>query len=767
MPLIARQRSRLAVLAVVALVGSLLAVSAVPVAAEHTEPGFKTDHTACIGPATEESPGFTDTVGNTHEHAIDCLAYYGITTGKTLSTYDPNTAITRSQMALFLHRAAAPAGVNLPTTVTDQGLIDISGHAQDEINQIVELGIMEPRTNMTFNPNDHVTRADMAQHLHAFLGLATPGPGAYGGNADEDKYENVTIDDNPFTDINNETKNAYDAILHIYELGITEGQTHTTYNPTGPVTRAQMASFITRTMDHTNTRPTGLTIQGLKNHYFTDDTIEPVWVSVRDAKFLPVNEAAVDSFYHKTGGDIKPFNDNGNCNDVVMDGCDDLGGYLTDSEGNFALPLTPTINGSPGDYRVYIWTGQDGETFDSDDHSVETADIEVTNSATKVKVTTTHGTTQVGDDDPKPGDLAKFGETVTVTIQLQDGEDENVPDEEKILISIVKQLGTDGTDQNVVSPEMESSTEQRTTDDDGKIEISFTKVDPNPGTDDRMDRGKVTVTIPGTDTNNLQSSLVGEENIVVTIIWEDAKSVATDIELTPNKDYFKLPKDGKSNARVSAKVLDQYGEEMPGLRVNFRSSSVPVPDSSNGVTTDLGDDDDGVHEPERTSLPISYSVDKDATHNPGATQSFGAFYDPDDDEDKDPLTGYVVRVGLDASDNSVDDASESLKKIYWAIDATLSEILTGNVALADIDENTIVVTRTGGALYVTYDSDDQFTIDTHTAEVGSDPIPAKNVLLSEFEKALKDGQGTLTWTNNEDDSGAGVNRFTYAPPDAS
>ncbi|MCY3579996.1 MAG: hypothetical protein OXH33_05515, partial [bacterium] len=524
----------------------------------------------------------------------------------------------------------------------------------------------------------------------------------------------------------------------------------------------------TRTMDHTNTRPQGLTIQGHAPHYFTDQNLEPVWVSVRDTKHLPVNEAAVDSFYYKTGDDIEPFNDDGNCNDVVMDGCDDLGGYLTDSEGNFALPLAASIVDAPGDYRVYVWTGQDGETFDSDDHSAETADIEVTNSATKVKVTTTHGDTRIGSGDPDEGDRAKFGETATVTIQLQDDDDGDVPDpEKKILISVVKQLGTDGTDlQDVLSREMESSTVEHDTDDDGKIELTYTKEDPNPGDNDREDRGKVTVTIPGTGTNP-QNALVGTEDIVVTIIWEDAKSVATDIELTPNKDYFKLPKDGKSNARVSAKVLDQYGEEMPGLRVNFRSSSVPVPDSSNGVTTDLGDDDDGVHEPERTSLPISYSVDKDATHNPGATQSFGAFYDPDDDEDKDPLTGYVVRVGLDESDNSVDDASESLKKIYWAIDATLSEILTGNVALADIDENTIVVTHTGGALYVTYDSDDQFTIDTHTAEVGSDPIPAKNVLLSEFEKALKDGQGTLTWTNNEDDSGAGVNRFTYAPPDAS
>ena len=42
MPLIARQRSRLAVLAVLALVGSLLAVSAVPVAAEDDDRGEST-----------------------------------------------------------------------------------------------------------------------------------------------------------------------------------------------------------------------------------------------------------------------------------------------------------------------------------------------------------------------------------------------------------------------------------------------------------------------------------------------------------------------------------------------------------------------------------------------------------------------------------------------------------------------------------------------------------------------------------------------------
>ncbi|MXX63863.1 MAG: hypothetical protein F4Z36_02120 [Acidimicrobiia bacterium] len=524
-------------------------------------------------------------------------------------------------------------------------------------------------------------------------------------------------------------------------------------------------------MDHTNTRPQGLTIQGTPPHLFTDDTdLDPIHVSVRDADFLPVNEAAVDTFYHKTGDNIEPFNDNGNCNDVVMGKCDDLGGYLTDADGNFALPLTPGINATKGDYKVYVWTGQDGETFDSDDHSAQTADIRVNNDASTVKVTTTHGDTLVGDntENIEEGDLAKFGETVTVTIQLQDQDEEDVAKPDiPIILTVTKNLGSDADPDNpdLDAVSTESSTMTRPTDDDGKIQLTYTKNDPNHDKDNEdADRGQVVVRVYGADgTDPLSNNLVPNGDITVTITWDDKDSEPTSIELTRNKKYVKLPKDGKSNARISAKVLDQYGDVIPGLRVNFRSSSDPAPDASNGVTTDLGDNSDGVHAPERTVLPISYSVDEGAENdNPGATQSFGAFYDPDGDGN--PLTGDVVRVGLDESDNSVDDESESLTKIYWAIDATLSEIPTGNVALADIDENTIVVTHTGGALYVTYDSDDQFTVAEHI--VGTATIPEKNVLLSEFEKALKDGQGTLRWTNNEDDSGAGVNRFTYDPPDA-
>ena len=61
---------------------------------------------------------------------INCLAYYEITTGKTDDTFDPNGSVTRSQMALFLARAADAAGIDLGDAM-DMGFTDI-GDADNE-----------------------------------------------------------------------------------------------------------------------------------------------------------------------------------------------------------------------------------------------------------------------------------------------------------------------------------------------------------------------------------------------------------------------------------------------------------------------------------------------------------------------------------------------------------------------------------------------------------------------------------------------------------
>ena len=113
MPLIARQRSRLAVLAVLALVGSLLAVSAVPaVAADDDTADATADYSACVGAATEDA-GFSDMGNSFAADAANCLAHYGISSGTgDGSTFSPDKAVTRLQMARFLSRAAGPAGID-------------------------------------------------------------------------------------------------------------------------------------------------------------------------------------------------------------------------------------------------------------------------------------------------------------------------------------------------------------------------------------------------------------------------------------------------------------------------------------------------------------------------------------------------------------------------------------------------------------------------------------------------------------------------------
>ena len=200
MPLIARQRSRLAVLAVLALVGSLLAVSAVPaVAAGDKEPTYPATYSACVG-AAEDDAGLTDMDGHAFEAAANCLAHYNITKGTSEGVFSPSASVTRLQMALFLARAAGPAGIELLDPAEDQGFGDIDGYTseiQDAINQIAELEIMEGTDDDEFSPDGMVTRADMAVFLDAFVEASPIGPGGLDGAA---KYADVKPDDEPFDD---------------------------------------------------------------------------------------------------------------------------------------------------------------------------------------------------------------------------------------------------------------------------------------------------------------------------------------------------------------------------------------------------------------------------------------------------------------------------------------------------------------------------------------------------------------------------------------
>ena len=163
--------------AVLALSGSLLLVSAVPVTGVDGVPDHPARFSACVGPALE-SAGFRDMEGSSAEDAANCLAHYKITLGTSAGVFSPGRVVPRRQMALFLVRATYPAGIVLPKAI-DQGFtdLDVGAGTRDAINQLAALGIMKGTSSSTFDPHAPVTRQQMAVLLARFLSVAPTGPG--------------------------------------------------------------------------------------------------------------------------------------------------------------------------------------------------------------------------------------------------------------------------------------------------------------------------------------------------------------------------------------------------------------------------------------------------------------------------------------------------------------------------------------------------------------------------------------------------------------
>jgi dipeptidyl aminopeptidase/acylaminoacyl peptidase len=108
---------------------------------------------------------FTDDDGTLFESDINRLAASGITTGCTATTFCPTKNVTRGQMAAFLVRA-----LHLPTTSTDYFTDDDGTLFENDINRLAASGITKGCTATTFCPSSAVTREQMAAFLHRALG---------------------------------------------------------------------------------------------------------------------------------------------------------------------------------------------------------------------------------------------------------------------------------------------------------------------------------------------------------------------------------------------------------------------------------------------------------------------------------------------------------------------------------------------------------------------------------------------------------------------
>ena len=689
--LVDRRRSGWAVLAVGALVASLFAVGAGPAVAldEDSKPNSVAATSACVGDANDDMM-FSDVAeGHIFWGDISCLAYYGVTIGYGDGTFRPGADVSNGEMVRFMERAAAAGGADAEAVVGD----------------FAETG------------SDPVHRGDMALLIARLLVEATSEESPVNVKNNDDgtfTVEGVDGDDWDFFADSRRLQNRVSdsAASALYELGVANGTGMGDFSPEASVSRGEMAAFITRALAHTTARPEGVTIQS--------DGLGEVIVSVRDANFQPVADAAVDVFSADADRVGEAFNADGSCYTAILTGvagnaevCEiDALDALTGLSGDFD-PGSIDVNVKAGGTTVWAWTGESGDEVEDGGEGLASINLTETApvAAAAAKVTT---------DLAEGAFRVHFGSTVTVTIQLvgADGADA-VPDAggSSYKVTILRASATGvPTDDHAVAPlpVSDDRAESKTTqvlkvDASGKATFEITASDPDP-TDSNNEDGDgpgthkidvVTVTYKvaraarGWPVDNAISSTDSGEQ---TIRFSDARATLAGGSVKPTTDFLMAPTSGSASNAVTVTVVDQYGDPIRGHLVSLSSTHNPSTNGSSTFPVARPTDSSG-------SVRIGYTYT-----GAGSTETIQA-WTASDTTDKAMLT--TIR--------------EATADFYWATPAAGPTVGRGQVLAADLERNILVIVGDGPQL-VLYDDNDQF-------QVGPSGFQALTSMAA-FEEAL-------------------------------
>ncbi|MYL10837.1 MAG: S-layer homology domain-containing protein, partial [Cenarchaeum sp. SB0669_bin_11] len=167
--------------------------------------------------------------------AVLRLAEMGVVAGYPDGTYRPDNGITRAQMAALISRALGGASTE-PSDTEARSFSDVPEDAWygSAVRHLASLGVVQGcGDGSSYCPDSVVTRAQMALFLHRAHNLEPP-------DSASPSFEDVGAD-----------HYAYEAVESLRAAGITAGcqSEPALYCPDGVVTRAQMAVFLSRSLD--------------------------------------------------------------------------------------------------------------------------------------------------------------------------------------------------------------------------------------------------------------------------------------------------------------------------------------------------------------------------------------------------------------------------------------------------------------------------------------------------------------------------------------
>ena len=514
------------------------------------------------------------------------------------------------------------------------------------------------------------------------------------------------------------------------------------YDPSGTVSRGQMAALITRALDHTSVRPAGVSAQMITYDDVSHDHVrltDDMVVSVRTEDFQPVSNAVVDLFSIDTAGLDLAFRADGSCREVgkidgrwscEIDGTDQITGGAGDITVE-SLPVDNTVGTT-----VWAWTGEDEDTVE-DGTELYRLDIprEAGREATQISVTTDHG-----------GKKAHQDSHVVFTLQIQDIEGENLPS-------------------------IHYSEFLTFVDDDGALGTSVAQA---PADGDPDHRPYNVLLGDGADSVNsgdftgvfsTEGSLVGGVDDITISVKPASKYVAADAR--------------GATSRVKVSVTDQYGDAITGVNVQLMTDR-------RALDTTTADPDDYMNEiaghkylavGRDGSYTFGYEREDAAADTDGLTGTLEAWdHDGDGCTDGDIANTAHFCSDVDGSgtDGTADVTTTGTGTIQWAavasaasnssdggtprqiykLDKETNTIFVGTADGDDITDNSVVM--------VSYDDNDRFDF---TGDGAGDEAGA--VSYSRFEQELSTRAGHLLGWSIVGGGYRATDSFTLTIPEGS
>lgn len=176
---------------------------------------------------TEESNPFTDITNHWAKDDILTMYHKGVVAGVTLTTFEPDRAVTRAEFAALIVRA-----LHLNTTA-ENSFSDVSDEAwyAESIKAAASAGLMQGYQGL-FRPEDTITREEMAVVIVKSAALL--------GRSEADQEESS------FTDQDQISSWAKDSVARAYAAGLLSGMSDGRFAPQENATRAQTVSVLNR-----------------------------------------------------------------------------------------------------------------------------------------------------------------------------------------------------------------------------------------------------------------------------------------------------------------------------------------------------------------------------------------------------------------------------------------------------------------------------------------------------------------------------------------